>query len=135
MRLRTLLSLAAVACSALGISQVPMQKLTNIAVPSAVARATYIGPTNPGKYLHVTVCLTPGDPKGLQAFVDSVSDPGDPNYHKFLTPDEIGQLYGVANTQYSAVVNWMINSGFKPTLISKNRFTVTAVCTVAQAEK
>ena len=55
------------------------------------------------------------DPEREQAFekyLDELEDPGSPNYHRWLTADEIGQRYGLAARDLATIANWLKSHGF-----------------------
>ena len=103
-------------------------------VPGAVHRSLKVGHTNPNRTLHVSVSLPYGDPAGMQAFVDSVSNPASPNYRNFITPDQVGQRFGLSQDKVTEVASYLKSQGFKIDLVGKNRLSILATCSVAQAE-
>ena len=120
------------ASSAIGLAN--NQKLQK-EVPDVIGRSSKLGHTNASKLLHVTVSLPYGDAAGMQSFVDSVSNPSSPNYHQYITPDEIGQRFGLSDDKVQAVESYLKSEGFKISLVSKNHLGIMADCTVDQAEK
>lgn len=48
----------------------------------------------------------------LNAYLEAVQTPGDPNYHHWLSADEIGQFYGPAPSDIAAVRGWLEAHGF-----------------------
>lgn len=104
-------------------------------VPDVVARSQDLGASDPNRVLHVAVSLPYADPAGMAAFVDSVSDPASPNYLHFLTPEEVGARFGLPDKQVQSVVEHLTSAGFNITLVGKNRLSILAEGTVAQAEK
>jgi len=74
------------------------------------------------------------DQAEMESFVDSVSDPKNPNYRRFLTPQEIGARFGLPLSAVQGVSSYLTAQGFKVQLVGKNRLTILADCTVAQAE-
>ncbi len=107
----------------------------NVSVPPVVARSRYLGHSSPDKVLHVAVSLPYGDAQGMQAFVDSVSDPKSPEYRKFITPDEVGAMFGLPINRVDAVVNYLKSYGLHIKLVGKNRLSILADGTVAQCQK
>ena len=104
-------------------------------VPGVVARSQDLGPTNPGFRLHLAVSMPYADLAGMEAFVESVSDPASPSYRQFLTPEQIGARFGLAENKVQSVVDYLKNAGLNVTLVGKNRLSVLADGTVAQVEK
>jgi subtilase family serine protease len=103
-------------------------------VLDVVARSKDLGQSNPEGVLHMAVSLPYADPAGMQAFVDSVSDPANPNYRQFLTPEQIGARFGLPDNQVQAVVDYLKAAGFNISLVGKNHLGILADGTVAQAE-
>lgn len=54
----------------------------------------------------------------LDAYLQAVQTPGDPNYHQWLTADQIGQLYGPAPSDISAIRAWLEAHGFQVNNVS-----------------
>jgi subtilase family serine protease len=104
-------------------------------VPDVVGRSLKLGHSNPNRSLHVAVSLPFGDQAGMEAFVNSVSDPRSPNYRNYMTPEQIGANFGLSDDKVQAVADYLKGNGFKINLIAKNHLNILADCTVAQAEK
>jgi subtilase family serine protease len=105
-----------------------------VEVPTIVQKSLLLGHTNPKQVLHVSISLPPADAAGLEAFVDSVSDPRSPNYRNFASPEEIGAQFGLPVTGVQSVQSYLSGKGFTIRLVAKNRLNILADCTVAQAE-
>ena len=104
-------------------------------VPDVVGRSIKLGHTNADKLLHVSVSLPYGDPAGMQAFVNGVSDPRSPLYHQFITPEQVGARFGLSTDKVNAVADYLKGQGFKINLVAKNHLSILGDCTVGQAEK
>jgi len=48
----------------------------------------------------------------LRAFIDQQHDSSSPNFHKWLTADQFGQMYGPSPLDIEAVSDWLRSSGF-----------------------
>jgi subtilase family serine protease len=97
-------------------------------------KAFNFGAAPSNQILHLTVSLPYGDPDGIQAYADSVSDPKSSTYRQFLTPEAIGRKFGISTTRVRAVVDYLEQHGMTVELIGKNRLGIRARATVAQAE-
>ena len=106
----------------------------SVKVPSAVASSYLLGHADPAQTLHLAVSLPFADPSGMQAYVDSVSDPRNPNYHNWLTPAEVGARFGVDQSQLDSVVNYLRQYGMHVNLVGDNRLSILVDATVAQTE-
>lgn len=54
----------------------------------------------------------------LDAYLQAAQTAGDPNYHQWLTADQIGQLYGPAPSDIAAVRGWLEAHGFQVNSVS-----------------
>jgi subtilase family serine protease len=51
--------------------------------------------------------------KELQQFIDDLHDPKSPNFHKWLTAQQFGERFGVAQQDVDSVTRWLESYGFK----------------------
>ena len=51
--------------------------------------------------------------KELQQFIDDLHDPQSPNFHKWLTAQQFGERFGVAQQDVDNVTRWLESFGFK----------------------
>jgi len=117
---------------ALGQSQ-KLQSLDH-EVPGAVLRSLHLGHTNPNHKVNISVSLPYGNPGAIEAFLDDVNNPQSPNYHNYLSPQDVGQRFGLTSGQVQSVVQYLTGHGFKINLVGKNHLSILAEGTVGQAE-
>ncbi|MFD1049524.1 arylamine N-acetyltransferase, partial [Kibdelosporangium lantanae] len=79
---------------------------------------------------NVRVYLAGRDPAGLTAYAQAVSDPRDPNFRHFLTPEEVSRRFGASRDQTFGVVNWLESAGL--TVTNVDQHYVSARGTVTQ---
>jgi len=60
----------------------------------------------------------------LEKFIDSQHDPKSPNFHKWLSAVQFGQLYGPAQSDIDAVTAWLESEGFKVNLVYSNKLFI-----------
>jgi len=60
----------------------------------------------------------------LDAYLAELQDPSSPNYHKWLTPEQFGELYGPADADIAAITGWLEGQGFSGIQVPKGRTTV-----------
>jgi hypothetical protein len=60
----------------------------------------------------------------FDAFVDSQYQEGSPNFHQWLSPNEIGQKYGPAQSDIDAVTNWLLNHNFTVDEVSNDHLNI-----------
>ncbi|RSM86377.1 hypothetical protein DMH04_14570 [Kibdelosporangium aridum] len=75
------------------LDRVPVPRLTDTRADRVVREGTDTGPTDPSTQVSAQVFLT-GDAAGLAAYARAVSDPADPRYRRFLTPDQTRTRFG-----------------------------------------
>lgn len=51
--------------------------------------------------------------KELQQFIDDLHDAQSPNFHKWLTAQQFGERFGVAQQDVDSVTRWLESFGFK----------------------
>jgi subtilase family serine protease len=54
----------------------------------------------------------------LSAFMERQQTPGNPDYHRWLTPEELGAKYGPGNADISTVTAWLQMHGFQVNSVS-----------------
>ena len=126
--------LALVASSFAGTDQAKFVQTPMPLMPDAL-KSLPLGHTAPSTLLHLVIGMPYGDPVGMQRFVDSVSNPKSPNYRHFITPEEVGQRFGISAAAVQKVSDYMTANGMKVTLVGKNRLSMLVDATAAQAEK
>ncbi len=66
----------------------------------------------------------------FEQYIDSLTDKTSPNFHHWLTPDEQGQKYGLAQDDINTVTDWLESHGFTVGFVYPNHqvidFTGTA---------
>ena len=67
-------------------------------------------------------------------FVASQYNVKSPNFHQWLTPEEVGEKFGPAEADIDTVSNWLIGRGFVIDEVSKDRLSIRFSGTAAQVE-
>jgi kumamolisin len=104
-------------------------------VPKPILALSPTGAKAATDILHLSISLPYRDAEGMDRFDQSVSDPGSPNYRRFLSPEEIGQRFGFSQAEVKKVTDYLTSQGMKIQLVAKSRLSVIVEATVAQAEK
>ncbi|MFG1643321.1 protease pro-enzyme activation domain-containing protein [Amycolatopsis sp. NPDC049252] len=110
--------------------RVPVAHPTDTVADQVVREATRIGPTDPSTHLSAQVFLK-GDADGLAGYARAVSDPADPRYGHFLTPEQARARFGPAPDRIDAVTTWLRGTGLSIDLAGSRGVVVHG--TVAQA--
>jgi hypothetical protein len=60
----------------------------------------------------------------LEQLLEAQQDPASPSYHKWLTPEEFGNRFGVSEETYARAVQWLERQGFSNIQTSPNRLSI-----------
>lgn len=66
---------------------------------------------------------TPAEEAALDRLLTEMQDPASPNYHRWLTAEELG-AYGASQQNIDAVVQWLSSHGLQINSVHKNGLTV-----------
>jgi subtilase family serine protease len=67
-------------------------------------------------------------------FVASQYQPGSPDFHHWLTPEQVGENFGPSQTDIATVTNWLTGHGFSVDEVTKDRMTIRFSGTAGQVE-
>ena len=86
---------------------------------------------------HLTVLLqrTPAQQQALEQLLQAQQTPGSPQYHHWLTPQQIGQRFGASQQNITAVTGWLQSQGLHVDAISNSRTRITFSGSVAAVGK
>ena len=68
----------------------------------------------------------------LDSLLTSLNDPNSANYHKWLTPEEFGDRFGLAEEDVKYVAGWLITEGFTVNEIARSRTWISFSGTAAR---
>jgi hypothetical protein len=77
---------------------------------------------------------TPEQDQAVADLIASQHDSSSPSYHKWLTPAEFGQRFGIADTDSSQVRRWLESQGLTVHQVSQSRRFIVFSGNVAQVE-
>ncbi len=80
---------------------------------------------------YATLYLRPAD--GLETFLADQQSPSSPNFHKWLTPEQFGNRFGLSANDVAKVTGWLRSSGFTIHDVARGRCWITFSGTAAQA--
>ena len=95
------------------------------------------GPASPSTRLsHVRLILsrTSQQRAALDAFEAQLQDKSSPSYHKWLTPEQFGKLYGPADADLNTLVVWLQAHGLSVEPLAPGHIDIAFSGTVAQLE-
>jgi subtilase family serine protease len=103
--------------------------------PPSLARSTETGRLPGGQNLgRMILQLTDEQEQAADKLVTDLHDPSSPSFHKWLTPAEFGQQFGVAEQDAAKVQQWLESQGFTVHEVSRSRRYIVFSGTVSQVE-
>jgi len=72
--------------------------------------------------------------KDLDQFIAELGDRSSPNYHKYLTPKQFGQRFGMSSNDLNKVTAWLQSEGFNNIKVANGRNEISFDGTVTQVE-
>ena len=82
---------------------------------------------------YATLYLQPG--RGLEAFLTDQQTPSSPNYHRWLTPEQFGDRFGLTPNDLGKITGWLKSAGFTVHDVARGRHWITFSGTAGQAEQ
>jgi subtilase family serine protease len=86
-------------------------------------------------HIRLVLSRSPEQEAALDKFQTELQDKSSPNYHKWLTPEQFGKLYGPSDSDISAIVAWLESHGLKLEEVSKGRTNIAFSGTAGQVEE
>jgi subtilase family serine protease len=96
-----------------------------------------LGRADAGKMIHgVTLVFHPSakQQQDLETLLAQQQDRSSPNYHKWLTPAQFADRFGMTRADINRVVSWLQSQGFAVTSVSNNRNEISFDGTASQIE-
>ena len=86
---------------------------------------------------HMTLQLrrSPAQERALEQLIDRLHDPASPEFHHWLTAQQLGKRYGLAQTDIRQITGWLRSYGFNVNSISRSRMTIDFSGTAGQVRR
>src|SRR5437016_5342940 len=78
----------------------------------------------PAERMLLLLKRSPEQETALRQFIEDAHSPGSLSYHKWLTPEQFGRLYGSADSDVAAVIAWLQSHGFSVAHVSKGKTAI-----------
>ena len=75
--------------------------------------------------LYLVLQRTPEQTAELNALIAEQQNPASPDFHKWLTPQQFGERFGVAASDIAALSHWLTSQGFQVTGVTNNASMIT----------
>ncbi len=94
--------------------------------PAANAKNDHglVSPGLPMTDLVLVLSRSPEQQAAFDTFVASLNDTNSPNYHQWLTPEQVGELYGPSTADLATVTGWLNGHGFTVTQVTKDHMSI-----------
>jgi subtilase family serine protease len=120
------------------VAEAPAQAVSTRAtltgnVPPWATSASFKGPASATDWVNFRVYLSWSNRSQVLALAQAVSDPANPQYGKYLTPQQFRQQFAPPQANVGAVQSWLTSQGFTIDYVPQNNHYVAAEGTVAQA--
>lgn len=76
----------------------------------------------------------PAQQKDLDTFIAQLGDRKSPNYHKYLTPAQFGERFGLSLNDIAKITTWLRDQGFTNIKVANSRNQISFDGTVEQIE-
>ena len=99
-----------------------------------VQSASDLGPVDPDMPMgSMTLVLRPA--AQVTSFLAEQQNPASPNYHRWLTPEQFGERFGLSSRDLSTVVSWLEAQGFQVGTVARGRHWLQFSGTAGQASR
>ncbi len=89
----------------------------------------------PMERMILTLKLDAAQQAALEQLIAAQHDPASPYYHRWLTPEEYGQHFGVSENDLEQIVNWLGSHGLESVEIGPSRNSIVFSGNAAQVEE
>ncbi len=75
---------------------------------------------------HLTLVLkrSPQQQKAFEQFLQQLQDPASPNYHRWLTPVQVGRRFGASEHDIAAISAWLRSQGLSVNSVANSRMMI-----------
>jgi subtilase family serine protease len=74
--------------------------------------------------MQLVLTRSSGQEADLKELLEAQQDAHSPGYHQWLTPEEFGKRFGVAESDIAVVVSWLNSHGFRVDKVGKGRTVI-----------
>jgi subtilase family serine protease len=86
----------------------------------------------PMEHMFLILRRSPEQQQALDKFSAELHDPTSANYHKWLTADQLGRIYGPSRQEINAVVQWLSSHGLRVNTVHKSGLVIDVSGNAAQ---
>jgi hypothetical protein len=87
------------------------------------------------EHMFLQLRRSPDQEKTLETFIDQLHDPKSPNFHQWITAQEFGEKYGLAQEDLAIITGWLESHGFTVGAVYPNRMVIDFSGTAGQVRQ
>ena len=95
----------------------------------------YVGDDFPLEHMLLLLKRSPEQQQALDAYVEGLTDPNSANSHQWLTATQLGENYGVSDSDIEKVTKWLESRGLTVNAVLPNRLLIDISGTAAQVRR
>ncbi|HZU70223.1 MAG TPA: S53 family peptidase [Ktedonobacteraceae bacterium] len=103
-------------------------------VSPIIKRSHLQGQADPNQQISLSIGLRLSNADGLKHYVEDITNPKSLNYHRYLTPAQVSDVFGPDKATYNALLQFLQQSGFTIKATYRHRLLITFSGTVGQVE-
>jgi subtilase family serine protease len=108
---------------------------THLAVIDRVSPVGTVADSTPMNHMQLVLQRSSLRATALDQLIAAQHDPSSSKFHQWITPDEFGQTFGVADADISAVSAWLTSQGFKVNGVLPNKMQIDFSGTAGQVRQ
>jgi len=108
---------------------------THLAFVAKASASTPLPATNTMKHLQLVLRPSPLRAAEMQQLISNQHNPKSPQFDKWITPQQFGEQFGVADSDIAAVTAWLTSQGFTVNTVYPNKTQIDFSGTVAQVNQ
>jgi hypothetical protein len=93
-----------------------------------------VSPDLPMSDLILVLSRSPEQQDAFDKMVASQYDPNSPNFHRWLTPEQVGADFGPSEADIATISTWLTGHGFSIAQVTKDRMSIRFSGTAAEVE-
>jgi subtilase family serine protease len=93
-----------------------------------------VSPGLPMTDLILVLSRSPEQQAAFEKFVASQYDSASPDFHQWLTPEQVGENFGPSQTDIATISNWLTGHGFSVDQVTKDRMSLRFSGTAGQVQ-
>ena len=94
-----------------------------------------VDPAAPMEKMILSLKMSPEAQARLNALSAAQQDPASPYFHRWLTPEQFGTLFGASQGDLDAISTWLLAQGFSVDGVAQGRLAITFSGSAAQVQQ